>query len=81
MELSLKLAKHGNSYGFVIPKALIDCRVLDPSKKYVLRVQEDSINDFKASEGKNGENLIRSLDFQKSFVTEPYLSSQVWGCL
>jgi hypothetical protein len=40
MELELNLFKNGGSYAARIPKVLIDCKVIDPKKKYILIFKE-----------------------------------------
>ena len=35
-----KITKVGNSYGILIPKALIKCGILDAGKKYIFEIKE-----------------------------------------
>lgn len=43
MEIKSKIMKSGNAYYFRIPKALLDCKVLDREKEYTILVdQEDN---------------------------------------
>jgi hypothetical protein len=43
-----KLITLGNSYAFIIPKALVDCKVLEAKKRYTLKVEEVSEGLVKA---------------------------------
>jgi len=40
MEITSKMIKISNSFGFTIPMAFVRCKVLDPTKKYVLKIEE-----------------------------------------
>lgn len=39
IERTHKLTKIGNSFGFIIPKALIDYRVLECGQEYKIKIQ------------------------------------------
>ena len=39
MEITSKIIKAGNSFAFRVPKALIDCKVLDKTKEYIIQVE------------------------------------------
>jgi len=41
---SARLTRIGNCYGFLIPKALVDCDVLAFGKNYFLKILEISVN-------------------------------------
>lgn len=40
MEIKSTVIKQGTGYGFRIPKALVDCKVIDPDKEYIFEVRE-----------------------------------------
>jgi hypothetical protein len=40
MEITAKLVKQGNGYGFRVPLPLITCKVIDPDKEYILVLKE-----------------------------------------
>jgi len=35
-----KVVKHGNGYALTIPKALLDCQIIDKDKRYKITVEE-----------------------------------------
>jgi len=48
MEIKTEIVSRGNSYGFGIPKALIDCKVLQKGQKYVIKVMRRTKNPVDA---------------------------------
>lgn len=40
MEIKSKIGKVGNGYVFWIPKALVDCKILESGKEYILNPEE-----------------------------------------
>ena len=41
MEIQAKIIKQGNGYGMRIPKALIDCKILENGKTYIIKEIEE----------------------------------------
>jgi len=76
MEIRSKIVKRGNSFALKIPKALIDCKILEENKEYIFCVVEaEKKENYKKKLADNpdssvslvwpGEN-ISNLIFQKN---------------
>lgn len=40
LKMETRIVRHGNGFAFVLPKAFIRTKVLNPEKKYVLQINE-----------------------------------------
>lgn len=45
LKINSKLIKLGNSYAFLVPKALVDCNILEGGKRYILKPDEISASN------------------------------------
>lgn len=42
MEIKTKIVKQGGSYSMRIPKALIECKILDTEKEYIINLVKEN---------------------------------------
>ena len=73
MEINAKMTRIGNSYGFIVPKPLLDCKVLDKDKRYKLMIVSE---DNDGSIVKPDFLFDISPNSKKSSLRELYFQSQ-----
>jgi len=68
-EIEVRLIKQGNSFGFRVPKALMDCKVISDEKTYTAVIFEEESKPLKKEAIKRSTNAALSQRGQSSYFS------------
>lgn len=70
VELKKKLVKVGGSFGFIVPKTLIDCKVLNEGDEFLITIEK--AETFKKEARTNKANMPLFLGLVRALETSPF---------